>query len=60
MRGWSWAWSTARPAGRPGNAFAYRGGKYRILDEGGPNFAGANAVNDSDQVAGAMEVKENE
>jgi uncharacterized membrane protein len=42
------------------NAFAYRDGKLRILNEGGPNFGGANAVNDSDQVAGAMEVPENE
>jgi uncharacterized membrane protein len=42
------------------NAFAYglESGKYRVLDEGGPNFAGANAVNDLLQVTGVMEKKE--
>ena len=40
------------------NAFAEEGGRLRILDEGGPNFASATAINDHGQVAGVMETKE--
>jgi uncharacterized membrane protein len=40
------------------NAFAYEEGRLRILDEGGPNFASATAINDRGQVAGVLEEKE--
>lgn len=42
------------------NAFAYEGDRLRILDEGGPNFASATAINDRGQVAGVLEKKEGE
>jgi uncharacterized membrane protein len=38
--------------------FVYEAGKLRVLDEGGPNFAGATAINDQGQVAGVMEKEE--
>jgi uncharacterized membrane protein len=40
------------------NAFAEEGGRLRILDEGGPNFAAASAINDRGEVAGVLEKKE--
>jgi uncharacterized membrane protein len=40
------------------NAFVYEKGRLRLLDEGGPSFASATAVNDHGQVAGVMEKKE--
>jgi uncharacterized membrane protein len=40
------------------NAFAYEDGKLRIIDEAGPNFADATAINDRGQVAGVLEKKE--
>ena len=40
------------------NAFVYAGGRLRLIDEGGPNFAAATAINDRGQVAGVMEKKE--
>ena len=40
------------------NAFAYEEGRLRILDEGGPRFASATAINDRGQVAGVLEEKE--
>jgi hypothetical protein len=50
------------PAGGPlgPNAFAAEGNRLRILDEGGPNFASATAINDRGQVAGVFEKKEGE
>jgi uncharacterized membrane protein len=38
--------------------FVYEAGKLRVLDEGGPNFAAATAINDQGQVAGVMEKEE--
>jgi uncharacterized membrane protein len=35
--------------------FAYENGRVRILDEGGPNFVAATAINDQGQVAGVLE-----
>jgi probable HAF family extracellular repeat protein len=40
------------------NAFAYEGGRLRLLDEGGPSFGSATAINDRGQVAGVLEKKE--
>jgi uncharacterized membrane protein len=42
------------------NAFVYEEGRLRILDEGGPNFGSATAINDRGQVAGVLEKKEEE
>ena len=39
-------------------AFLFAGGKVRLLDEGGPNFTGAAAINDRNQVAGSFEAAE--
>ena len=41
-------------------AFAYEGGRLRLLTEGGPRFAAATAVNDRGQVAGVLEEPEGE
>ncbi len=40
------------------NAFAEEDGRLRILDEGGPKFASATAINDRGQVSGVFEEKE--
>jgi uncharacterized membrane protein len=40
------------------NGFVFAGGRLRLLDEGGPNFAFATAINDRGQVAGVLETKE--
>jgi uncharacterized membrane protein len=40
------------------NAFVYEAGKLRVLDEGGPFFADATAINDQGQVAGVLEKEE--
>jgi uncharacterized membrane protein len=40
------------------SAFVYEGGRLRILDEGGPSFTSATAINDHGQVAGVMEKEE--
>jgi uncharacterized membrane protein len=40
------------------NGFVYEGGRLRILDEGGPNFASATAINDRGEVAGVLEKPE--
>jgi hypothetical protein len=40
------------------NAFVYENGRLRLLDEGGPSFASATAINDHGQVAGILEEKE--
>jgi hypothetical protein len=40
--------------------FVYEAGKLRVLDEGGPNFAAATAINDQGQVAGVFEKEEDE
>jgi uncharacterized membrane protein len=40
------------------NAFVYEGGQLRVLDEGGPDFADATAINDHGQVAGVLEKDE--
>jgi len=40
------------------NAFVYAGGRLRILDEGGPTFGSATAINDRGQVTGILEKKE--
>ena len=37
------------------NAFVFEGGRLRLLDEGGPSFTYATAINDNGQVAGVME-----
>jgi uncharacterized membrane protein len=42
------------------NAFVYVAGKTRILDEGGPNFTAATALNDRGQVTGVFEKAEEE
>lgn len=39
-------------------AFVYEQGRLRIIDEGGPNFTSATAINDRGQVAGVMEKEE--
>jgi uncharacterized membrane protein len=41
-------------------AFVYESGKLRILEEGGPYFAAATAINDRGQVAGVLEKEEDE
>jgi hypothetical protein len=41
-------------------AFVFEGGRLRVLDEGGPNFAAATAVNDRGQVTGVMEKDDDE
>ncbi len=48
------------PAGSPVSprAFVFEDGRLRILDEGGPNFVAATAINDAGQVAGAFEKEE--
>jgi hypothetical protein len=40
------------------NAFVYEEGRLRILEEGGPNFGSATAINDRGQVAGVFEKEE--
>jgi uncharacterized membrane protein len=40
------------------NAFVYEKGKLRLIDECGPVFVGATAINDNDQVAGVLEERE--
>jgi uncharacterized membrane protein len=40
------------------NAFVFEGGRLRLLDEGGPNFGAATAINDHRQVTGVFETKE--
>ena len=35
--------------------FVYENGRLRIITEGGPNFAGASAINDNGQITGTME-----
>ena len=40
------------------NAFVYVGGKLRVIDEGGPMFDTATAINDRGDVAGVLEEKE--
>jgi probable HAF family extracellular repeat protein len=40
------------------NAFVFAKGRIRLLDEGGPSFASATAINDNGQVAGVMEERE--
>jgi uncharacterized membrane protein len=42
------------------NGFVHDGERLRILDEGGPNFASATAINDRGQVAGVLEEREDE
>ena len=39
-------------------AFAFEGGRLRLIDEGGPAFASATAINDRGQVAGVLEETE--
>jgi uncharacterized membrane protein len=45
------------PGGSPigPNAFVYEAGRLRIIDEGGPAFADATAINERGQVAGVLE-----
>jgi hypothetical protein len=40
------------------NAFVYEAGKLRILDEGGPDFSDATAINEHAQVAGVVDKEE--
>jgi uncharacterized membrane protein len=40
------------------NGFVHEAGRLRILDEGGPNFASATAINDRGEVAGVLEKDE--
>jgi probable HAF family extracellular repeat protein len=40
------------------NAFVYENGRLRLINECGPAFASATAINDKDQVAGVLEEKE--
>lgn len=40
------------------NAFVFEADRLRLLDEGGPNFGSATAINDRGQVAGVLETKE--
>jgi uncharacterized membrane protein len=42
------------------NAFVYEGGRLRVLEEGGPSFTAATAINDHGQVAGVFEKEEDE
>ena len=42
------------------NAFAYEQGQIRLLDEGGPTFASAQAINDHRQITGVFEKDEDE
>ena len=42
------------------NAFVYEQGRLRLLDEGGPTFASAQAINDHRQVTGVFEKEEEE
>ncbi|MFO0953203.1 MAG: hypothetical protein U0835_19020 [Isosphaeraceae bacterium] len=48
------------PGGSPigPNAFVHEGGKLRLVDEGGPNFSSATALNDNGQIAGVLEEPE--
>jgi hypothetical protein len=48
------------PGGSPigPNAFLYEAGRLRKIDEGGPNFSAATAINDQRQVTGVMEKPE--
>lgn len=50
------------PEGSPigPNAFVFEQGRLRIIDEGGPNFVAANAINDQGQVTGTFEKDEDE
>ena len=40
------------------NAFVYEAGRLRLLDEAGPDFTAATAINDQGQVAGVLEKDE--
>jgi hypothetical protein len=40
------------------DAFVYEEGRLRLIDEGGPAFTAATAINDQGQVAGVMEKEE--
>jgi len=42
------------------NAFVYEQGRLRLLDEAGPTFTAATALNDQGQVAGVLEEEEEE
>jgi uncharacterized membrane protein len=42
------------------NAFVYEKGRLRVIDEGGPAFTNATAINDQGQVAGVLEKDEDE
>jgi hypothetical protein len=42
------------------SAFVYEQGHLRLLDEGGPSFASAQAINDNMQVSGVFEKAEDE
>jgi uncharacterized membrane protein len=42
------------------NAFVYEDGHVRLIDEGGPFFGSATAINDHGQVAGVLEEREEE
>jgi len=42
------------------NAFVYQDGHLRIIQEGGPNFSAAVAINDRGQVTGVFEKPEEE
>ncbi len=50
------------PSGSPvgPNAFVYEDGRVRVIDEGGPNFASATAINDKGQISGVVEKDEEE
>jgi probable HAF family extracellular repeat protein len=41
-------------------AFVYENGRLRLIDEGGPGFTVATAINDAGQVAGVLEDEEDE
>jgi uncharacterized membrane protein len=42
------------------NAFVYEQGQIRLLDEGGPTFASAQAINDHRQITGVFEKEEDD
>ena len=42
------------------NAFAYKNGRLRLIDEGGPFFTAATCINDRGQVAGVVEKEEDD
>jgi probable HAF family extracellular repeat protein len=37
------------------NAFVYENGRFRVIDECGPAFTSATAINDAGQVAGVLD-----